>query len=69
MNYYHLEKEALGRMCRRCINRVYDVKLSPNDCRYLHYPYPCRCCGQMKHIVAYILPVSRWKIWFSKKGR
>ena len=38
-------------VCRRCISRVYDVRLLPEDCVYDDYPQRCSCCRQVHNIV------------------
>lgn len=67
MKYKSLKYAALGRLCRKCINEEYGLQLSRKDCLYWIYPATCRCCGQIKNIVADIAPFSRWKIWLSRK--
>ena len=39
-------------ICRRCINKEYDVELQPSDCIYA-FPFPLRCsrCGEQRNIV------------------
>ena len=39
-------------ICRRCINKSYNISLLNTDC-YYNFPYPqkCPCCNEMKNIV------------------
>lgn len=60
----HLRKNALGNLCRDCINRKYSIKLKRRDCIYGTYPYPCRECNDMRHIVVNITFRARWKLLF-----
>ena len=38
-------------ICRRCINKEYQVRLIPEDCQYFLYARKCPCCGNVRHIV------------------
>ena len=67
MKYKYFKKYALGKQCRACINREYGVQLIQKDCLYWLYPAECKCCGQIRHIVMGITPMSRWKIWLKKR--
>lgn len=50
MNKIH---EYLGAaICRKCISRVYGVKLFPKDCIYEDYPQMCSHCKKVNNIVA-----------------
>jgi len=45
-------QNAGGDICRRCINRKYDLSLKPSDCLYGNgYPGVCRSCGAVQNIV------------------
>ncbi len=37
-------------ICRRCLNRGYDVHLANRDCRYAD-PHECPCCRKTSNIV------------------
>ena len=44
--------DAGGSICRRCINRKYNLNLKRTDCLYgLAYPGVCTSCGAVQNIV------------------
>ncbi len=50
-------------ICRRCINRLYRVRLEPPDCQY-GYIYKCPVCKEPHHIVVSLTPSGRLKTLF-----
>ena len=65
MNYRDLKQTAFRTMCRRCINERYGLHLRTQDCCYFPYPEECRCCGNVRNIVADICRRSRWQLLFA----
>ncbi|MBQ6839498.1 MAG: hypothetical protein IJO45_02270 [Oscillospiraceae bacterium] len=53
-------------LCRECINVQTGARLIPRDCRYWHYPAPCSCCGEIRHIVTGVTLTGRWKLFRSR---
>lgn len=60
--YSTLKRENLGRSCRKCINKTYNLKLEPVDCVYLPYQHTCMVCREHKNIVADIVLLKRYKL-------
>ena len=67
MKYRHFKREALGKQCRECVNEIYKLQLTREDCLYWIHPVACKRCGQLRNIVTDIEPLRRWKIWLLKK--
>ena len=67
MTYKTVKDEALGKLCRKCINQKYEARLRRQDCQYWIFPAYCKCCGRLKNIVMDIALFSRWKLWKLKK--
>lgn len=67
MKYSQLQKEALKRICRRCINEKYQLNLLPEDCRYFDYPRLCPRCEQMRNMPEDVRFFHRWKLWIAGK--
>ncbi len=38
-------------LCRRCLNRRYEVHLAHRDCRESPSPHPCPCCKKTGSVV------------------
>ena len=45
-----IRKQKGDYICRKCINRIYEVNLERKDCRYGYYAV-CRCCNNDANIV------------------
>lgn len=58
-----IHKKYGANICRKCINREYDVHLKSSDCLY-HNPFPsiCSCCGEPKNIVTGLRLTGRLKL-------
>lgn len=67
MNYKTFQYQALGNLCRNCINQTYGLRLKRQDCLYWIYPSYCSCCNLPQNIVAEVSLFSRRKIWKAKK--
>lgn len=67
MKYQELKSKTLKHYCRRCINKMYGLKLKPQDCIYLEYKYECNGCQTMQNIVYDIRKSSRIKLLFGKE--
>ena len=67
MNYKDFRQQALGKLCRDCINQQYGVNVERKECYYLPNPYPCRCCGEMRYIVNELSFAGRCKIVIKKE--
>lgn len=50
-------------ICRRCINRLYRVNLTPADCRY-GYQYICPRCQKFHNIVIGFTRSGQMKMLF-----
>lgn len=50
LNAEPIKREYGDYICRRCINRLYRVRLTPKDCRY-GFVTGCRCCNEVHNIV------------------
>ena len=50
LNLKPVAKQYGDYICRRCINKVYHVKLEPQDCAYGYF-YECPRCQKERHIV------------------
>lgn len=50
-------------ICRKCINREYQVNLKPSDCEYANpFPSLCACCGEPKNIVTGLRLTGKLKL-------
>ena len=58
---YSAIARRLGKTCRRCLNKRYDLGLTPEDCFYYRYKDECYSCHKTQNIVTGIR--SRWKLW------
>lgn len=45
-----IKREYGDYICRRCVNQVYRVRLTPRNCRY-GYVTRCRHCNEIHNIV------------------
>lgn len=62
-----IKKRFGGEICRRCLNEVYGLNLSPNDCLYTSYsPAVCPCCGEVNNIVNRVRKVQRLVLLFKE---
>lgn len=59
MSVYSYIEEDLGTLCRSCLNKKYNVKLTPKNCEYDDYPRLCYRCEEIKNIVCGIKPGKR----------
>ena len=66
MSSFEYISEHYGNVCRRCINRMCNVHLVPDDVRYQQYPYECDQCGKMANIVTSVRFSGKLKL-FGKK--
>ena len=52
INYQTIVEQYGGGICRRCLNRSFNVRLLPRDFTYdSPEARPCPCCGNIHHIV------------------
>ena len=51
-----------GHICRRCLNRRYEVHLAHRDCRETASPLPCPCCGKAGNVVVALRLGGRVKL-------
>lgn len=51
-------------VCRRCICRIYGVRLEPKDCIYDEFPQRCTYCKQMHNIVSGFSLSGKLKMMF-----
>lgn len=57
--------EKLGsNVCRRCINKKFNVSLEPKDCSYWMYPNQCSVCGEVHNIVTGLSSSGKMKMLF-----
>lgn len=49
-------------LCRRCLNRSYDVHLAHRDCREAPSPMPCPCCQKPGKVVVGLKLGGHWKL-------
>ncbi len=54
-------------MCRRCINKEYNIHLETEDCMYSMFPQKCSSCGVTKDIVVNVRLTSKHKLKEHKK--
>lgn len=59
--YNQIQQKGLGIWCRDCINKEYGATLKEDDCQYSFYPYECKRCHKMKHVVIKINLIARLK--------
>lgn len=54
------------KLCRRCINEKYGLKLQRQDCTYWIYPVECPACTQLSSIVTGLTPSGRRRLFWSR---
>ena len=57
-----IKKEHGAPICRRCVNKQYQVNLRRKHCRYYRYSDICPCCGESRHIVKRFSLAGCWKL-------
>lgn len=62
MNTIH--RDLGNTVCRRCINKFYDVDLQPDNCVYAMYPSQCDACGNVHNIVVELRTSGKMKLMF-----
>ena len=63
MNLNPVVEDYQNYICRRCLNKEYEARLNPEDCRY-GYVAVCPCCGRPRNIVVGLNRSGRVKMWF-----
>lgn len=63
-NIQNIHKNMGPAVCRRCICRIYEVRLEPKDCVYEDYPQRCTCCKKMHNIVCDFTFSGKLKMMF-----
>ena len=69
MKYSEFKNELGRSICRGCLNKKYNLDLTPEDCGYIMYPMVCTACGKVSHIVADIKFSKRISMRFRKQIR
>lgn len=50
-------------ICRRCINKIYRVRLKQDQCKYGYF-YRCPVCGEDHHMVVGFKGAGKLKMFF-----
>ncbi len=66
LSYSKFSELALDRYCTDCVNQLFQINLTREDCRYHMYIQKCKNCGRMKHIVTAVKTTARGKV---RKGK
>ena len=48
-------------ICRRCLNKEYNVNIQPKDCDRYYYGH-CRCCKEDRRLVVSLTPIGKIKM-------
>ena len=56
----------LGKTCRACLNKDYHLRLTPRNCHYMDYSFPCSKCNMVRHIVADLRWTAGPKLLFGR---
>ena len=64
--FHRLRRNEDTTLCRKCLNKRFDLNLKREDCRYNFYTGQCSECQKVKNIVTGVAILKRWKLWGKK---